>query len=263
MEDFELEIKKSTLNELEDTCDEFINILHTDLIAEIDIDALFRMAHNLKGNSKAADFTSISTATHALEDLLIKKKDNHESISESFYELLMTYSESIQEALESHKKDISYMPNLDELEIEIKSFNEEKINKKSEESRLKKMLLIDDDIDIYNIVNKYVSDSFEIDYVSNAVQAIEDCKLQDYDLIICDYKMPVMNGQEFALYLRQGSSKNKETPMIFLTGHKPELFNQKSIWEDVFFMDKPIKKKKLEYYSKCALKRKLTSLKAS
>ncbi|ATH08919.1 hypothetical protein BIY24_13470 [Halobacteriovorax marinus] len=267
MDEFEIELKQSTLNELEDTLSDLIDYLQSNEFHLLDLDELFRAAHSLKGNSKAADFDSIAKVTHQLEDLLINRKDSSKEMTSKFYDLLLTYSEHIQSSIEQLKGDISLMPNLDELQNQIESFEdsttEESSPKKAEDKGLRKLLLVDDDIDIYTIVNKYLNDKFEIDYVSNAVQAIEDCKLEDYDLIICDYKMPVMNGQEFALYLRQGSSKNKETPMIFLTAFSPKLFNQKSIWEEVFFMDKPIQKKKLQYYAKCALQSSYIKEKAS
>ena len=270
MEEFEIELKKSTLDELEDTLIELTESLNTNNIASIELDAIFRSAHSIKGNSKAADFNSISHITHLLEDLLIKKKNTESDVSESFYRLLLNFSDQLQNTIELLKKDISYTPNFDDLEGEIMSFEEtdlepkyKKVSSKTNEKEYKKLLLIDDDIDIYNIVSKFLSSSFEIDYVSSAVQAIEDCKIEDYDLIVCDYKMPVMNGQEFALYLRQGSSKNKETPMIFLTSYSPKLFNQKSVWEGVYFMDKPIDIRRLKYYSRCALMKSDFNLKAS
>ncbi|PIK13794.1 response regulator [Halobacteriovorax sp. JY17] len=260
MEEFEIELKQSTLNELEDTMNELIDLLRPENFKSLDIDAIFRSAHSLKGNSKAADFHTIASVTHSMEDLLIKKKNEEQKVSESFFDLLLTFSDQIQSSIEELKKDITLMPDFDDLEEKINSFTEDS---SFEKSSLRKLLLVDDDIDIYNIVSKYLGENFEIDYVSNAVQAIEDCKIQDYDLIICDYKMPVMNGQEFALYLRQGSSRNKLTPMIFLTAFSPKLFSQKSIWENVFFMDKPIKKKKLKYYATCALQQIHQDLRAS
>ena len=270
MEEFEVELKKSTLDELEDTLIELTESLDTKNIASIELDAIFRSAHSIKGNSKAADFDSISNITHLMEDLLIKKKNSESDVSESFYRLLLSFTDQLQNTIELLKKDISHMPNFDDLEEEIISFEEtnsepkyKEASTETNENEYKKLLLIDDDIDIYNIISKFLAHSFEIDYVSSAVQAIEDCKIEDYDLIICDYKMPVMNGQEFALYLRQGSSKNKETPMIFLTSYSPKLFNQKSIWEDVYFMDKPIDIRRLKYYSKCALVKSDTKMKAS
>ncbi|GEM_PF-5776927 len=266
MEEFEIELKKSTINELEDTLEALLDILTLDRINQLDLDAVFRAAHSLKGNSKAAEFDTIASVTHKLEDLLLVKKNSEASISETFLDLLLEFTDTLQRSIEKLKLDLSYIPTFNELEHKINSFEEtetEEIKESSMNNSLRKLLLIDDDIDIYNTINTFLSDTFEIDYVSNAVQAIEDCKIEDYDLIICDYKMPVMNGQEFALYLRQGSSKNKETPMIFLTAFTPKLFSQKSIWEDVFFMSKPIKKKKLRYYAKCALQRKLAYQEAS
>lgn len=263
MEEFEIELKKSTLNELEDTLEVLLDLLNPNNFDTLDIDAVFRAAHSIKGNSKAADFHSIASVTHKLEDLLLKKKNNSKSISETFFDLLLEFTDKLQSTIEILKSDISFTPIFDELEDKIHSYAEPESKDYSQSKTFKKLLLIDDDIDIYNTINKFLSDIFEIDYVSNAVQAIEDCKVEDYDLIICDYKMPVMNGQEFALYLRQGSSKNKSTPMIFLTAFTPKLFNEKSIWEDVFFMNKPIDKKKLKYYAKCALQNKATYSKAS
>lgn len=53
----------------------------------------------------------------------------------------------------------------------------------------------------------------------SAQEAFEDIVVNDYDLILCDWKLPGMNGIEFTKKLRNFEKTNKRfTPLIMVTG---------------------------------------------
>lgn len=63
-----------------------------------------------------------------------------------------------------------------------------------------------------------------------AVAALEELKPNVFDLIVMDLSMPVMNGWEFAGFLK-GSPRYSDIPMIVLTGMEsrlPELMPPRS-----------------------------------
>ena len=73
-----------------------------------------------------------------------------------------------------------------------------------EDGRIKKILLVED-----NLINQKVSlqslrgMGFEVDLAVNGVEAIEKYKQQQYDLILMDIQMPVMDGITATKKIRQ------------------------------------------------------------
>ena len=58
---------------------------------------------------------------------------------------------------------------------------------------------------------------------TNAKDAFEDIKMNDYDLILCDWKMPGMSGIDFTRQLRALDTGNKRyTPIVMVTGKAHE-----------------------------------------
>ena len=65
----------------------------------------------------------------------------------------------------------------------------------------------------------------EFDEVEDGKQAIEAIKNTNYDLVLMDIEMPVMNGLETTIYIRKNLPYPKnQTFVVALTAHDPELF---------------------------------------
>ncbi|MBK5114761.1 MAG: PAS domain S-box protein [Candidatus Heimdallarchaeota archaeon] len=81
-----------------------------------------------------------------------------------------------------------------------------------------KILLVDDEETLLEVSKVYLekmNEKFNIITVDSAVEALEMIKQQDYDVIISDYQMPVINGLEF---LSQVRNAGNEIPFIIFTG---------------------------------------------
>ncbi|MHA1992477.1 MAG: hybrid sensor histidine kinase/response regulator [Candidatus Hodarchaeales archaeon] len=81
-----------------------------------------------------------------------------------------------------------------------------------------KILLIDDNQDFSNVTGQLLNkknENFIIESVDSSVKAIEKIKLGDFDLIVCDYDMPVYTGIEILDKIRQDRIY---IPFIMLTG---------------------------------------------
>jgi diguanylate cyclase (GGDEF)-like protein len=83
--------------------------------------------------------------------------------------------------------------------------------------RKERILIIDDDPDIRDVLNLTLSEYFNVSAASNGKEGLEMVKIRNPDLIITDYNMPVMNGPEFCKQLRRDILL-RHLPVIMLTG---------------------------------------------
>ena len=68
-------------------------------------------------------------------------------------------------------------------------------------NKVKKILLVDDEPDvIYAIKNILEDNGFQIDSFNDSILALKSYKINFYDLVILDIKMPKMDG--FQLYIK-------------------------------------------------------------
>ncbi|MFA5262015.1 MAG: response regulator [Candidatus Omnitrophota bacterium] len=80
-----------------------------------------------------------------------------------------------------------------------------------------KILTIDDDPDILDVLDLTLSESYDVIQASNGKEALNIIQTQIPNLIICDYMMPVMNGREFVRTLKKDILL-QHIPVIMLTG---------------------------------------------
>lgn len=65
----------------------------------------------------------------------------------------------------------------------------------------------------------------EFDEVENGKEAIEAIESDEYDLVLMDIEMPVMNGLETTKYIREKLPYPKNRVFVVaLTAHNPQLF---------------------------------------
>jgi CheY-like chemotaxis protein len=88
-------------------------------------------------------------------------------------------------------------------------------------------ILIVDDIFTNRLLLVEVIRNIGHDFVQaeNGRDAVEALLREDFDLILMDIEMPVMNGLETTRFIRDNfdSPKNK-VPIVALTAHNPQLF---------------------------------------
>lgn len=82
--------------------------------------------------------------------------------------------------------------------------------------QLPRILIVDDEPDIREIMRSHVATVIEADMheASNGAEAIIQIKQQDFDLIICDIRMPKLSGIELLDWLR---NQNRMTPFAIIT----------------------------------------------
>lgn len=78
------------------------------------------------------------------------------------------------------------------------------------------VLVIDDEKEIRELLNDFLSDKYEIAEAANGQEAIELMRIRMPVIIICDIIMPVMNGVEFVKTMKQ-QELTRHIPIILLS----------------------------------------------
>lgn len=98
MDDFEKEVKLDFLTEalqlLDDSEKAFLALESDKNNAEL-MNQIFRLAHNLKGTSRAVGFGDVAEFTHEFENLILKLKEGHLEITDSIVSLLLECNDHV------------------------------------------------------------------------------------------------------------------------------------------------------------------------
>ncbi len=82
-----------------------------------------------------------------------------------------------------------------------------------------KILIIEDEQAIRNVLSNIIIEEnkdYEVDLAENGLEAYEKIKTESYDLVLCDIKMPIMDGVEF---LEKAIKINPELTIVMISGH--------------------------------------------
>jgi len=108
--------------------------------------------------------------------------------------------------------------------------NSKKLFKKNKQKH--QVLIVEDNelhqLTIFKILAK--TNNYYLDIVSNGTEALDAINTTLYDVILMDYKMPILNGLETAKAIRNLADKRrKNTPIVIATGAhvSTELLSQK------------------------------------
>jgi DNA-binding NtrC family response regulator len=84
---------------------------------------------------------------------------------------------------------------------------------------MSKILIIEDEAAIRRVLSKILSEeneSYKVEEAEDGLQGLEKVKNEEYDLILCDIKMPKMDGVEV---LEAVKKIKPEIPMVMISGH--------------------------------------------
>lgn len=82
-----------------------------------------------------------------------------------------------------------------------------------------KILIIEDEAAIRRVLVKILSEenkTYEVEEAEDGLQGMEKVKDEDYDLVLCDIKMPKMDGVEVLEAIRK---IKPEVPVVMISGH--------------------------------------------
>lgn len=84
---------------------------------------------------------------------------------------------------------------------------------------MSKILVIEDEAAIRRVLTKILSeesDAYQVEEAEDGLSGLEKIKNDDYDLILCDIKMPKMDGVEVLEAIKK---IKPEIPVVMISGH--------------------------------------------
>ncbi|MGI4991557.1 chemotaxis protein CheA [Halobacteriovorax sp. GFR7] len=119
MDEFELELKMDFLEEavqlLEDCEESFLELESGVDNTDEHIDKIFRLAHNLKGTSRAVEFSDVAEFTHEMEELILKVKKGEVEICADVIDVFLKCSDHLNNMISTLRDDIDAKFNSDDI----------------------------------------------------------------------------------------------------------------------------------------------------
>ncbi|SMF44633.1 response regulator [Pseudobacteriovorax antillogorgiicola] len=103
-----------------------------------------------------------------------------------------------------------------------------------------KVLIADDEPEIIDLIVELLPSGSLPRIVHDGFEALTICQKERFDIIISDYNMPHMNGYQFVKKLREGSSRNRDTPVMMISGYLAAAQKKSEHLSDITFFDKPL-----------------------
>jgi DNA-binding response OmpR family regulator len=90
-------------------------------------------------------------------------------------------------------------------------------------SRPPRILVVDDHAALRHVMRFALEkEGFAVALAGDGREAWELLRAGDFDFVVADYQMPIMNGEELCRRMRQ-NERLKETPILFLTAKSSEI----------------------------------------
>jgi two-component system chemotaxis sensor kinase CheA len=128
MDDFEKELKTSFLEEAAQLVADVENCflsLEQDIGDTSNLDKIFRLAHNLKGSSKAVGFDDLGMFTHTFESFILKIKNGHLTPTAAVVSILLKSNDQIRTMIEGYKADLGARFDCSALTSEMENYSEQ------------------------------------------------------------------------------------------------------------------------------------------
>lgn len=113
----------------------------------------------------------------------------------------------------------------------------------------RRILVIDDEeLLVKTFARLLTRINYDVSVAIRPVDAIEMAQKEDFDLVLCDIRMPGKNGVETIQEIRsfQKNKGKKESPVIFLTGFAdPKLEREAQTLHPIAYLYKPFDTTKL------------------
>lgn len=122
---------------------------------------------------------------------------------------------------------------------------------------MKRALIVDDDEMICELFSELLVQHLNfsnVEVAQNGIEAQAKCSELKYDLIILDHFMPELDGTSFLNLLRhEYSGINRETLVIMVTGHMPDISTDQKVIDKTLYLRKPVDFERVKKFIKINL----------
>lgn len=81
-----------------------------------------------------------------------------------------------------------------------------------------KLLVVDDNLINQKFLFYSLKKNFDIEFANNGLEAVNILNAQKFDIVLMDLMMPIMDGAEATLRIRESNNhRNKHIPIILVT----------------------------------------------
>ncbi|RZA08569.1 MAG: chemotaxis protein CheA [Proteobacteria bacterium] len=139
MDEFELELKNGFLEEatqLQSEVEQCFLSLEANPEDHTILEKIFRLAHNIKGSSKAVGFSELGAFTHEFESFILKLKNGEIKIDHRAVDLLLAGNDHLRQYFEALKADLNAVLDSRTLVANFLSFRNEALAANPEPSPL-------------------------------------------------------------------------------------------------------------------------------
>ncbi len=158
MNEFEKEVKQDFLVEatqlLNDAEQAFL-ALESDKHNMNLMNEIFRLAHNLKGTSRAVGFGDVAEFTHEWENLILKLKEKHLEVTDEIVSLLLECNDHVSGMIMTLNMDMDAKFNSAEIIEKIKAALEGKLPTSSKEEAVEEFKADEISIDDINLIENF------------------------------------------------------------------------------------------------------------
>ncbi len=121
-----------------------------------------------------------------------------------------------------------------------------------------RILFVDDDGEVIDLLRETFKASIDVNKrlifadASDGEEALKVLARTKFDLVVLDLSMPKMNGIDVLQNLRTKKGKSQRAGVIIFSGFLPRFDASipPQILENVFFLEKPCKTEKLQFFTK-------------
>ncbi len=113
---------------------------------------------------------------------------------------------------------------------------------------MSRVLVIDDERSIRNTLKDILEfEKYTVELAEDGFKALELLKIKDFDVVLCDIKMPGMDGIEVLQKIEEIKS---DVPVVMISGHGNIDTAVESIKKGAFdFIEKPLDLNRFAYYT--------------
>lgn len=106
------------------------------------------------------------------------------------------------------------------------------------------ILLVDDDYNFYNLLSESIADNIDLDYSPDGFTAFKKLSKKSYDCIVCDVKMPLMDG---VTLLEELHKKRYNIPVVLISGDMNAEISKEALRAGAYnVLEKPFPMNELE-----------------